>query len=98
MALSGTIENGLLLSQNLTAHVVIYKDRIDFGRSNNAELSSMSGLIFPNFYKEYGNIIYHYGNNLKCSFLGKTLDYVGVVPPTEPDNVPLYNLLYPKFA
>ena len=98
MAISGAIENGLVLTQNPSAHIVIYKDRIDFGHCYNAELSVMSGLIFPNFYKEYGNIIYRYGNNLKCSFFGKELDYVGAFPPSDPDNIPLYNLIYPKFA
>ena len=98
MALSGVIENGLVLSENPSANIVIYKDRIDFGRCNNAELLAMSGLIFPNFYKEYESIVYHYGTNLKCSYWGKTLDYVGAFPPTVPDNLQLYNLIYPKFS
>ena len=98
MAISGTIENGLLLTANPAANIVIYKDKIDFGPCINPELSSASGLIFPNFYKEYNSIVYRFGNNIKCSFWGKTLDYVGNFPPTSPDNVQLYNLIYPKFA
>ena len=54
--------------------------------------------IFPNIYKEYGNIVYRYGSNLKCSFWNKTLDYVGLMPPSVPDNIQLYNLIYPRFV
>lgn len=98
MALSGTIENGLLLTNNETARIVIYKDRIDFGQCLNPELSGFSGMIFPNFYKEYNNIIYRFGSNLKCSFLGSTIDYVGMLAPTTPDNPQLFNLIYPRFS
>ncbi len=90
MALSGTLENGLLLTANPSATIVIYKDRIDFGQCINPELNSVSGLIFPNFYKEYGKIIYRFGSNLKCSFFGNTIDYVGSLAPTSPDNELLY--------
>ncbi len=97
MALSGTIENGLVISQNPSADIVIYKDRIDFGKCLNSELSHVSGLIFTNFYKEYNNIIYRFGSNLKCSFIGRTIDYVGSLAPTTPDNEQLYQLIYPRF-
>lgn len=98
MALSGTLENGLLLTANPSATIVIYKDRIDFGQCINPELNSVSGLIFPNFYKEYGKIIYRFGSNLKCSFFGNTIDYVGTLAPTSPDNELLYQLIYPRFS
>lgn len=98
MALSGTIENGLLLTANPSAAIVIYKDKIDFGRCVNPELNSVSGLVFPNYYKEYGNIIYRFGSNLKCSFFSKTIEYVGAFAPTSPDNEQFYQLIYPRFS
>lgn len=98
MALSGTIENGLMLTGYPAASIVIYKDRIDFGKCLNAELNGFTGLIFPNFYKEYGNIVYRFGSNLKCSFFGSTIDYVGAFAPTTPDNEEIYKLLYPRFS
>ena len=97
MALSGILENGMVLSNNPVVKITIYKDRIDFGQCLNSELSSVSGLIFYNFYKEYGNIVYRYASNLRCSILSKTIEYVGVFPPTKPDNQQIYELLYPKF-
>ncbi|MBQ6726699.1 MAG: hypothetical protein IJQ89_08995 [Bacteroidales bacterium] len=100
MALSGSIENGLLLSRNPDATIVIYNDRIDFGKCLEPELATVSGRLgfIPNFFKEYGNIVYRFGSNLKCSFFGKTIDYTGMFPPTSPDNYDIYQLLYPKFA
>ena len=90
--------HGIVLADNPTPYIKIGKDKIDFGKSYNPDLIEMSGLIFPNFYKEYGNIVYRYGSNLKCSFWNKTLDYVGLMPPSVPDNIQLYNLIYPRFV
>lgn len=98
MALSGAIQNGLYLTQNPSSDIIIYKDRIDFGRCLNPEFSRLSGYIFPNFYIEYGNIIYRYGDNIKHSFWSRTIDYTGVFPPSVPDNAQLFNLIYPRFA
>lgn len=98
MHLSCILENGIVLADNPTPYIKIGKDKIDFGKSYNPDLIEMSGLIFPNFYKEYGNIVYRYGSNLKCSFWNKTLDYVGLMPPSVPDNIQLYNLIYPRFV
>ena len=98
MALSGTIENGLVLSNNADAKIIIYKDRIDFGRCLNTELDGVSGMVFPNFYKEYESIVYRFGSNMKCSLWSGTLDYVGILAPTKPDNIQLFNLIYPRFA
>ena len=98
MHLSGVLENGIVLSANPYANIVIYKDKIEFGSCMNQELSSVSGLVYPCFFKEYGNIIYRYGSNLKCSLFGKTLDYVGISAPSVPDNEQLYNLIYPKYS
>lgn len=98
MHLSGILENGMVLANNSTPHIKIYKDRIDFGVCYNSELLDISGPVFQNFYKEYGNIIYRYGSNLKCSLWTRTLDYVGIMAPSIPDNEQLYNLIYPKFS
>lgn len=97
MALSGVLENGMVLSNNQIVKITIYKDKIDFGLCKNPELSSVSGLIFTNYYKEYGNIVYRFGSNFKCSFFSKTIEYVGAFAPTKPDNQQIYSLLYPKF-
>ncbi len=94
--LSSVIANGIMLAQN--NDVVIYKDRIDFGRCSNPEIQGMSGNIAPNFYMEYGNVIYRFGSNLKCGWLSKQIDYVGTMAPTSPDNPEIFNLIYPRFA
>ena len=62
--LSSVIANGVMLSQN--NDVIIYKDHIDFGRCTNPEIQGMYGVIAPNFYMEYGNVVYRFGSNLKC--------------------------------
>lgn len=98
MAISGTLENGLALSCNPSHPIVIYNDRIEFGKSLNPQLNEVYGLIYPNFYREYGNIVYRFGSNYKLSFFTRTMDYCGVMPPEVPDNVALFNLIYPKFA
>lgn len=98
MVLSGIIENGICLTSNPYPHITIYKDRVDFGKCYNPELDAVSGLIIPFFCKEYGDIIYRYHNNFKLSFWNKTLDYIGVLPPQEPDNSTIFELLYPQFA
>lgn len=94
--LSSVIANGIMLAQN--NDVVIYKDRIDFGRCSNPEIQGMSGNIAPNFYMEYGNVIYRFGSNLKCGWFNKQIDYVGTMAPTFPDNPEIFNLIYPHFA
>lgn len=103
MALSGYISGGLLLTNNPAAKIIIYKDRIDFGQCLHSELQGYTGKlspllpVSPNFYKEYANIVYHYGANLKCSIWTKTLDYVGMFAPTTPDNYDIYKQLYPRY-
>lgn len=94
--LSSVIANGIMLSQN--SEIIIYKDHIDFGRCMNPEFQGMSGNIAPNFYMEYGNVIYRFGSNLKCSWFSKQLEYVGCMAPTFPDNSEIFNLIYPRFA
>ena len=100
MALSGSLENGLLLTANPDANIIIYNNRIEFGRCLRSELAGISGRldIIPNFYMEYGNIVYRFGPNLKCSFWSKTIEYTGMLAPTTPDNYDLFQLIYPKFA
>lgn len=103
MALSGYISGGLLLTNNPTADIVIYKDKIDFGRCLHPELSGFSGKlspmlpVSPNFYKEYQDIVYRYAANLKWSMWSKTIDYVGMFAPTEPDNYEIFKQLYPRY-
>lgn len=94
--LSSVIANGVMLSQN--NDVVIYKDRIEFGQCNDPSLQGRKGIIAPNFYMEYGNVIYRFGSNLKCGWLSKKIDYVGLMAPTSPDNTEIFNLIYPRFA
>lgn len=97
MAISGSLENGILLSGSESNLITIYSDRIDFGKCLNNDLIEFSGHLFSNFYKEYGNIVYRFGSNLKCSWLSKTIDYKGIMAPTTPDNETLYHLIYPRF-
>lgn len=103
MALSGYIQSGMALTDHPTADIIIYKDRIDFGKCLHPELYMYSGLLtpmlpmFPNFYKEQQNIVYRFTNAFHYSSLTKTLDYKGMFAPTEPDNPEIYQLLYPRF-
>lgn len=94
--LSSVIANGIMLSQN--SEIIIYKDHIDFGRCMNSEIQGTSGNIAPNFYMEYGNVIYRFGSNLKCGWFSKQLEYVGSMAPNFPDNSEIFNLIYPRFA
>lgn len=94
--LSSVIANGIMLSQN--SEIIIYKDHIDFGGCMNPEFQGTLGNIAPNFYIEYGNVIYRFGSNLKCSWFSKQLEYVGCMAPTFPDNSEIFNLIYPRFA
>ncbi len=98
MALSGNLQTGISFTCNPSANIVIYKDRIEFGRCLDSQAASGAGLIMANFYMEYGNIVYRFGSNIKCSFLNKTIDYIGCFPPTLPDNQELFNMIYPRFA
>lgn len=103
MALSGYLENGIVLTNNPAATIIIHKDRIDFGKSLRPELNSYSGVLspmfpfFPNYYKEHQNIIYRFDSGFSYSLLTKTLDYVGIFAPTEPDNAEMFKLIYPRF-
>lgn len=98
MALSGSIENGILFSGTDSNVITIFNDRIDFGPCYSQELQGFSGNFFPNFYIEYGRVVYRFGNNIKCSMFSKTLEYKGLFAPSEPDNSSLYSLIYPKYA
>lgn len=98
MCLSGTIANGIVLAKNENPNIKIYKNRIEFGRCDNFELIGLSGNIAPNYFLEFGNLIYYYGNSFKCSLLKKQLDYKGLYIPNEPDNEYIFNMIYPKFA
>lgn len=94
--LSSIIANGITLSQN--SKITIYKNRIEFGCCNNPKYQGVSGNIAPNFYIEYGNVVYYFGPNLKCGWLSKRIDYAGSLTPTVPDNKEIFELIYPRFA
>lgn len=98
MCLSGAIANGIVLAQNENPNIKIYKNKIEFGRCYNPELIELSGNIIPNYFLEFGNLTYYYDDSFKCSLLKKQLDYKGFFTPTEPDNVYIFNMIYPKFA
>jgi len=105
MCISGAIENGIILAQNENPNIKIFKNKIEFGKCYNAMLNGVSGQIYPyipnfgpNFYIEYGNIIYYYDSAYKYSFWGKSLDYQGYFAPSVPDNMTIFNMIYPKFA
>lgn len=103
MHLSGTIINGINLSLN-SSDITICKNKITFGHCNNPFLQQISGNVSepyypgPNFYLEFGNLVYYYDNAFKCSFWNRTLSYQGFCPPTEPDNITIFNIIYPKFS
>ena len=94
--LSGAIQNGMLISNN--NNVTIYKNRIEFGKCNNPSFQNQKGMVAPNFYIEYGDVVYRFGSNLKCGWLSKQIDYVGTMTPTIPDNEEIFKLIYPRFA
>ena len=98
MCLSGTIANGIILVQNENPSIKIYENKIEFGRCYNPELVELSGNIMPNYFLEFGNLVYYYDNSFKYSFWGKQLDYQGFFAPTEPDDLYIFNLIYPKFS
>ena len=105
MCLSGSIENGILIAQNENPSIKIFKDKIEFGKCYNPMLQGFSGCIYPyipyfgpNFYVEFGNLIYYYDTAYKFSTWSKKLDYQGLLAPSVPDNVDFFNMIYPKFA
>ncbi len=60
MYLSEAIEHGIMLSENPTANIVIYDDRIDFGMCMNPTMDMMNEAYFPNFYVENDSIVYRF--------------------------------------
>ena len=104
VCLSGAIANGIVLAQNENPNIKICKDRIEFGKCYTPELQGFSGNLYPtiplpNFYLEFGNLIYYYDKSAyKHSLWSKELDYRGIFPPTSPDDPTIFNLIYPKFA
>lgn len=92
--LSGVISNGISFSRS--NNITIYKNKIIF-ESKNHQYNGLSGNIAPNFYVEYGNLVYYY-TSIKCSMFKKTLEYVGMFEPTQPDNEYIFNLIYPRFS
>lgn len=73
MCLSGAIANGIVIAQNENPNIKIFKNKIEFGKCFNPEFYGLSGNIFPNFFLEYGNLIYYYNDSYKCSTFSKEL-------------------------
>ena len=94
----------MCLSGAIDPNIKICKDRIEFGKCYTPELQGFSGNLYPtiplpNFYLEFGNLIYYYDKSAyKHSLWSKELDYRGIFPPTSPDDPTIFNLIYPKFA
>lgn len=98
MCLSGAIANGIMLTQNPNPNIIIFKNKIEFGKCYNPDLQGVSGNVFPCFYIEYENLVYYFNSGYKFSIFGKRLDYAGIFAPSVPDNPKIFDLIYPKFA
>lgn len=98
MCISGTIQNGVFITQNECPNIKIYKNKIEFGKCYNPMYQDVSGNIFPNFFLEFGNLVYYFNDSYKCSIFNKQLDYKGAFAPTVPDNEQIFNMIYPRFA
>ena len=98
MCLSGAIENGILITQNENPIIKIYKNKIEFGKCYNLKLQDFSGNLITNYYLEYGNLVYYFDSAYKHSFWTKQLDYQGIFAPSVPDNIDIFNMIYPRFA
>lgn len=98
MYLSEAIENGIMLSENPTANIVIYDDRIDFGMCLNPTMDMMNDAYFPNFYEENGNIVYRFAGNASCEVEDHTINYVGHTDPITADDNKVFNMIYSKYA
>lgn len=98
MCISGVLENGIFISRNENPDIKIFKNKIEFGKNCNPELYGVSGNIFPNFFLEFGNLVYYFNDSYKVSLWNKQLDYKGMFAPSTPDNPQLFNMIYPRFA
>ena len=98
MCLSGAIANGIVLTKQTNPNIIIFKNKIEFGKCVNPELQGMSGMVFPCFYIEYGNLVYYFNDAYKYSLWGKKLYYKGLFVPSKPDDPVIFELIYPKFA
>lgn len=93
MYLSEAIENGIMLSENPTASIIIYEDRIDFGLCMNPHMDLMHGTYFPNFFEENGNIVYHFAGDANCATKDHTIDYTGGDIHATPDGTRIFNAI-----
>ena len=98
MYLSEAIENGIMLSENPTANIVIYDDRIDFGMCLNPTMDMMNAAYFPNFYEENGNIVCRLLLETKKEVEDQTINYVGHTDPITADDNKVFNMIYSKYA
>ena len=93
-----TIQNGLYVTPDECTNIKIYKNKIEFGKCYNPMYQGVSGNIFPNFFLEFGNLVYYFNDSYKCSMFNKQLDYKGAFAPSVPDNEQIFNMIYPRFA
>lgn len=98
MYLSEAIEHGIMLSENPTANIVIYDDRIDFGMCMNPTMDMMNEAYFPNFYVENDSIVYRFAGNADCEVADQTIDYVGAYAPMTSEDNHVFNMIYSKYA
>ncbi len=98
MYLSEAIEHGIMLSENPTANIVIYDDRIDFGMCMNPTMDMMNEAYFPNFYVENDSIVYRFAGNADCEVTDQTIDYVGAYAPMTSEDNHVFNMIYSKYA
>ena len=98
MYLSEAIENGVMLTENPAANIVIYDDRIDFGMCMNPALAMMSESMFPDFYMEGDRMVYRFSGNAHCEVADDTIDYTGATVSASAGYNPLLGKIYPQFA
>lgn len=98
MYLSEAIEHGIMLSENPTANIVIYDDRIDFGLCMNPTMDMMNEAYFPNFYVENDSIVYRFAGNADCEVSDQTIDFVGAYAPMTSEDNHVFNMIYSKYA
>ncbi len=92
--LSEAIENGIMLSENPTANIIIYDDHIDFGMCMNPAIEMMQNLYFSNFYEENGNIIFRFAGDACCVTADHTIDYTGSEIHTTPNSERIFDAIH----
>lgn len=98
MYLSLAIEYGIMLTENPTAHIVIYDDRIDFGTSMNPMMDMLNGALLPHFFKENNRIIYRINSDGKCKVTDQIIDYVGNDCIEANEDSHMFQQMYTKYG